>query len=203
MAKANDLTLKRYSRFLVLTRVANLPGRSNARWLCLCQCGRAKIVVGSNLVRGRSRSCGCLQRDTVTKHSGEKVSGTPEYRAWQAMKSRRYTREGLVVPVCDEWRTSFEAFLKDVGRKPGADYVLGRIDPKRGYEPGAVFWVRRSDQIRNRRNTIWLTLDGEKIPLATAAKQHGVPYALAYHRYYLGWRHRDIISTPAAQTPRK
>ena len=38
-------------------------------WLCHCSCGTTKIVRGSSLRRGISRSCGCLQREVASKTS--------------------------------------------------------------------------------------------------------------------------------------
>ena len=37
-----------------------------AQWNCLCQCGKQIKVIGSYLLRGRTKSCGCL-KDTTTK----------------------------------------------------------------------------------------------------------------------------------------
>lgn len=36
-------------------------------WLCLCNCGNYTIVCGSDLRNGQSRSCGCLQKERVSK----------------------------------------------------------------------------------------------------------------------------------------
>ncbi len=36
-------------------------------WLCLCNCGNYKTVIGNNLRSGGTRSCGCLQKEQITK----------------------------------------------------------------------------------------------------------------------------------------
>ena len=58
-----DLTGKVIGRLSVLRRVQNSPAGS-ARYLCECECGNRKIVLGSNL-HGNTQSCGCLQKERV------------------------------------------------------------------------------------------------------------------------------------------
>lgn len=53
-----DLTGRKFGKLKVLERVAN-NARGQAQWLCQCDCGKTKIIVGTNLTTGNSRSCGC------------------------------------------------------------------------------------------------------------------------------------------------
>ena len=39
----------------------------HASWLCKCNCGTIKEISGTNLIQGYTQSCGCLQKDTVSK----------------------------------------------------------------------------------------------------------------------------------------
>lgn len=48
---------------------------------------------------------------------------------------------------------SFHDFMEALGPKPDPSYELDRIDNSKGYEPGNVRWVSRSDQMENRRST--------------------------------------------------
>lgn len=34
-------------------------------WRCRCDCGQESIVIGGNLKTGRTRSCGCLQKQLL------------------------------------------------------------------------------------------------------------------------------------------
>lgn len=50
----------RFNKLIVLNEVEGL--RSKARYMnCLCDCGKKKDVLLSNLTSGRTRSCGCLR----------------------------------------------------------------------------------------------------------------------------------------------
>lgn len=49
--------------------VISEDGRSNAgkvKWLCKCECGKYKSVIGSNLKNGKTTSCGCIHREQLS-----------------------------------------------------------------------------------------------------------------------------------------
>ena len=48
-----------YGRLSALAPVINRR-QNGTYWLCLCECGRTKVIKGSSLRSGTSRSCGCL-----------------------------------------------------------------------------------------------------------------------------------------------
>jgi hypothetical protein len=56
-----DLAGLKFGRLRVIEAQAPAPN-GERRWLCCCACGRQVVVNGSNLRRGRSRSCGCLSK---------------------------------------------------------------------------------------------------------------------------------------------
>ena len=37
-------------------------------WNCLCECGNSKLIRGSSLRSGATRSCGCLQKEKSIKN---------------------------------------------------------------------------------------------------------------------------------------
>ena len=73
MRKTNDLTGLKFGRLTVLQLVENDAQNSKKKrkkWLCQCDCGKQKIVLGDNLQNGKTQSCGCLHKEiTVSKFS--------------------------------------------------------------------------------------------------------------------------------------
>lgn len=59
-ARQKDLVGNVYGRLTVVRRV------ESAKWLCGCSCGKGHVCATNNLTSGRTRSCGCLFRDTIS-----------------------------------------------------------------------------------------------------------------------------------------
>jgi hypothetical protein len=92
------------------------------------------------------------------------------------------------VTICDAWRDDFPAFVKAIGPDPGSKYQVGRIDNDRSYEPGNVRWETRTQNMRNKRSTRWVEVDGERMCLKEACERKGVAYKKAHDRITrLGW----------------
>lgn len=62
-----DLIGKVFNRWTVLS--FSHKQNSDDYWVCLCQCGGKKTIFGGSLVRGLSKSCGCLKRDIAAERS--------------------------------------------------------------------------------------------------------------------------------------
>lgn len=74
-----DLTGMTFSYWTVLgeaERYQQVDGHTSPRVLVLkCRCGTVRSALAANVLRGRSKSCGCLQKETasdVTKQRWEK-----------------------------------------------------------------------------------------------------------------------------------
>lgn len=195
-----DLTGQTFGRWTVIERAPN-RGR-HVCWLCRCECGNTGIVISSNLTSGISRSCGCLHIDTITTHNN---TGTPEHAAWNAMKSRCYTKSNVGYPyyggrgiaVCERWRNSFENFLADMGHKPTPAHSLDRIDPNGDYCPENCRWAVLETQANNRRDNRFLTFNGKTQTVAQWAREVGLNKNALISRLEWGWPIEDALTWPA------
>lgn len=76
MGKMKDLTGQRFDRLIVIDCAGKLDGRRYF-WNCVCDCGNTKVVLGSSLTSGNTRSCGCLAKEVgiqkMNKENSEKA----------------------------------------------------------------------------------------------------------------------------------
>lgn len=71
MPKLINLTGKRFERLTVIERAPNKG--TVTRWKCKCDCGKEIIVRAADLRTGRTRSCGCLRSEVVSKRMKEDI----------------------------------------------------------------------------------------------------------------------------------
>jgi hypothetical protein len=99
MSNGRDITGQHFGRLTALhltEKGRKKPPRRNERWLFRCDCGNETETTKTAVVNGYTRSCGCLQVETIqqigkgnTAHGhttgGERSS---EYVAWSNMHTR-------------------------------------------------------------------------------------------------------------------
>jgi hypothetical protein len=154
---------------------------------CRCKCGRTVPVADADLVKGRKKSCGCRQGNTVHGLSRDRT-----WNIWRGMVGRchgewakggRYQTRGIV--VCERWRESFDAFLEDMGDVPYG-HSIDRIDNDGDYEPGNCRWATPIEQNRNKSNNVWLLLDGRRMIAQDWAAELGVASGSVRHYAKIG-----------------
>ena len=70
LGKAENLTNKIFDRLTAKRRVWPTNGRKGQTyWLCECECGNKVVSTRTDLSRGHSRSCGCLNKEIVNNQS--------------------------------------------------------------------------------------------------------------------------------------
>lgn len=147
----------KYGKLTVVDFAKNpsLDKKGNARWLCKCDCGNTKEIIGYNLRGGHSKSCGCEVHKTKSRHQKwtghNELSGTffsairdgarhrnlefdisIEY-IWELFlkQNRQCALSGLVLTLPQK--------CKDVDKTASLD----RIDSTKGYVKGNVQWIHK------------------------------------------------------------
>lgn len=67
MAFMRDLTGQRFGRLIAMKESGKNKKGGNFYWECQCDCGKIKRVMGNNLTRGHTRSCGCFHLERATE----------------------------------------------------------------------------------------------------------------------------------------
>ena len=172
-----NLLSKRFGRWTVVSKSEpriDKNGCAINRWLCKCDCGNEKIVLQQSLISGRSKSCGCLNKDIVSKmwnKHGLSNVGSGLYSVWNGIKYRCYCKSshdypnygGRGIKMCDEWKSDFKAFhdwaiangYKEEKTDKGINILtIDRIDVNGNYEPSNCRFVTNEVQAKNKRDTI-------------------------------------------------
>lgn len=175
-------------------------------WLCACECGNEKVVPETYLVRGVTRSCGCLRSENSkaihTKHgeSKEKI-----YRVWRSMKQRCYNENtngyehygGKGIYVCEEWLDSkaFFDWAYENGYHEGLS--IDRIDPNGPYCPENCRWATSVEQNNHTSRNHMLTFDGKTMSMADWSRETGISYNAIKSRINKhGWSVERALTTP-------
>lgn len=212
-----DLTEQKFGRLIVLKKDGKDKWGS-LLWKCLCDCGKQKTIKGNLLRRGDTKSCGCLQNETRINNGKSNIkhglSKTIEYNIWNQMNRRCNNKNyfqykdygGRNISVCYRWSnknpTGFKNFFKDIGEIPKG-LTLDRIDNDSNYCPNNCRLVTMKEQERNRRNNLYISLDGKKQLLIEVAKKYNIPYILFWKRLYIyKWPIEKVLNTPIRKRKR-
>ena len=197
MPKFRDLTGQKFNRWTVLEKT--YKKYAEHIWLCVCECGTKKEVIGSSLKQGRSKSCGCYSVEVATKHGME---GTPTYNTWGHMMSRCNNKNhkqykdygGRGIYVCERW-WDFSNFYADMGLKPEG-MSIDRIDNNGPYSQENCRWASQKEQIRNRRVSPKFEYKGTFQSLAEICEGKDISWRRVYERIRAGWDIAQAVETP-------
>ena len=139
MPKALDLTGQRFGRLTVTECLGSINGYRY--WAVKCDCGNEELVPSGRLNSGRTKSCGCLMKESSSRigkskmrHGGRKDGkSSAEYAAWS------WLRQSDVADNVPEWN-DFQQFFKDVGWRPSEKHRLKRRDIRTPHGPMNTFW---------------------------------------------------------------
>lgn len=204
-SSAFDMAGMRFGSVTVLRRTGTCSSR-DAKWLYRCDCGVEHESSGYSIRKVKGFTC---PECTVIRVSQASIkhgkTETPEYKTWTDVKTRCLNPSstgyknygGRGITICNRWKDSFEAFLEDMGEKPTPNHSIDRIDNDGNYEPGNCQWVTIEEQIRNRRITIKVEVNGATKTLAEWCKEYDCTFASAYYRYRQGLGGEAVFKTMA------
>lgn len=189
MSQLVDLVGRIFIRLLVLER-AGSNKRGRALWRCRCECGNIIVCLGNHLLTGNTKSCGCLQRESVTKrNTTHGLSYSTEYKSWADMRARcddpknkefkNYGGRGI--KYCERWK-DFENWFADMGRRPSPKHTIDRKNTNGNYEPDNCRWATQKVQANNRTNNHRITFNSETLTLSEWSHRTGIPERTLYAR---------------------
>lgn len=199
--KLEDLTGKRFGRLVVIRRDKDHyqpSGHHRPMWLCRCDCGNEKIILQTNLKRRTTRSCGCLQKEELSKRArshGGWANNERLFDIWLGIRKRcnnendaRYPNYGgRGVSICDEWDdySSFRDWAMSHGYADNLS--IDRIDVNGDYCPDNCRWATNIEQQNNRRSCVYITYGNETHTLKEWSRIRGIKYSTLHSRYRHGW----------------
>lgn len=151
-----NLKGKKFGR---LTAIELVKKNGKAYWKCKCDCGGESISRSDELKNGDAKSCGCLQKEAVSKSSTKHgMSNTKTYNIWKGITQRCVNKNstgyknygGRGISISDDWR-KFDCFYKDMGEVPKGRYEIDRIDNDKGYCKENCRWILKEYNNYNSR----------------------------------------------------
>lgn len=202
LPRGTNLTGNKYGRLTVVGLLGKNKKKSYV-WECKCECGSTIYRDASTLHCGRVKSCGCLVKLVNTRHG---LSRSYIYTTWRQMLCRCYVPTNCNyknygargITVCDRWRSSFKAFVFDMGHRPSPTHSLDRIDTLGNYTPENCRWATNKEQSNNKRNNVLLLFRDKMLSMQDVYKLSGTrtPLKTVYSRLRRGWPLNDALELP-------
>lgn len=124
MGRLRNLSGHTFGGLTVIKREGTQSG--HPLWLCKCNCGNTTSVLSGDLIKKKTRSCGCLKSEWLTTDSNHQRkagkargvqllkhgdSNTRLYNIWKSMRQRcsnsndKYYQDygGRGIEVCEIW----------------------------------------------------------------------------------------------------
>jgi len=187
-SKIIDLTGKKFGD-LIVSGLYKRSKNGKCIWECKCKCGNICYKWGDTLRRGKKPSCGCgsskLISNALKKHG---MFGTNIYKRYYSIKNRCYNKRdknyknygARGITMCTDWVDEKNGFLNfyNLAIKNGykKDLTIDRIDNNKGYYPENCRWVNYKEQVRNRRNSLYLKTNKGKEYLKDFCERVGIKY---------------------------
>jgi hypothetical protein len=130
----------------------------------------------------------------------------PLYGIWRGMNKRCYDPKcdhyclygGRGITVCERWRgeEGYGNFIKDMPPRPSPKHSIDRINTNGNYEPTNCKWSTAAEQMRNRRNNVLVTINGETKCLKDWSLSSGINAKTLQKRIWSNWPEDQLLSPP-------
>jgi hypothetical protein len=169
---------------------------------CNCEAKTIKSVLLHSLRCGETKSCGCWCKENAkVKSTTHGMTKHPLYRIWAGIIKRctnpnnksfkNYGGRGIF--VCNKWK-KFENFYSDMHQTYKPELSIERIDNDKGYSPDNCKWATNSEQVRNRRMTIFITMNGKTQCVKDWANEMNVNYRNSLNKLKKGKSPHEIFN---------
>ena len=197
VAKTDD----RFGRYVVLGIYTDPMVKKHRFARVQCDCGSPpRYTRIDGLTSGAAKSCGCLQKESVTKHGEWK---NPLFKVWKGILSRctnpsdkRYARYGgRGITVCDRW-FDVHNFINDMSEGYEKGLQIDRKDNNGNYEPDNCQWATTKQQTRNYSRNVILEHNGKRLCVVDWAVETGIDAKVLYDRVARGWNAYKCLTQP-------
>lgn len=139
MGKFRNLVGEKFGRLIVIKRVEKEENSKYKRvyWLCKCDCGNEKIIAVDLLIKGYTKSCGCLHDEVSRKRLLKEKGYSTKKRVWKKYIRDAERRNILFELTEEETHNIMEKNCYYCGREPktvlkseynNGDYIYNGID---------------------------------------------------------------------------
>ena len=175
-------------------------------YICKCDCGNITKVRKDSLIKGNTKSCGCIKSNTLIKRNTVHGLCKVNHRLYQIytnMISRCYNKKAhdyknygaRGIKICIQWfDPNYEKTIKPECIKNFFNWAIEsgyndnltieRIDFNKDYCPENCIWATNNIQQNNRRNNHYIEFNGDKMSIHQLSHILGLNYISFYNKLY-------------------
>lgn len=111
---------------------------------------------------------------------------------------------GRGIKICKEWKNDFAKFYDwALKNRYNDSLTIDRIDVNGDYCPENCRWITIKEQQNNRRDNVFILLNGEKHTISEWARIVGKKPASIRRRLLCGWKPEEILNKPCEKQKEK
>src|SRR6185312_11677060 len=171
-------------------------------WWCRCNCPKKteRSIPAGRLKNQGSKSCGCLIKETATKHGHHDLR---EYAIWNSMKqkclnpkNKQFKDFGAKgITICNSW-IDFSNFYQDIGNiEIGLNLVLK--DGANVFNKDNIELITNKEHSNRKKSNKLITYDGRSLSIAEWSRITGISQGTLRARIFKeGWSIEKALNEP-------